>query len=131
MFTAHNVTVSEDEDCWTVGLVDNVDNPNHYLIIQRGRGFDSQDHLLGMDKVYFEFDDQSRSFYGGVTHIKLSKSQLMLRIDPQIALSRGLPTEAAIELMVSQAEWEHLRDTLNLLAQPFLTFDQDQKLGSV
>ena len=67
MFEAHSVSITEDEGNWVVGLADSLRAPSHYLLIQRSKQSDEHDRALGMDKLHFEFNDQSRASTAGLT----------------------------------------------------------------
>jgi hypothetical protein len=124
LFTATNVSVGEDEDCWFLALTDDGDIPVHYILIQRGRSFDEQDRSLGMDDLYYEINDQLNSFHGGVSHIALSRSTLILRLAEAVAQSRRLPTELSIGLALTMSEFEELRGALRRITESFVSLEE-------
>ena len=116
MFIAHTVGISEDEYCWTVSVCDQPDTVEHYFVVQRSKASDEQDRILGMERLYFEFDDQSRGFYGGVRKITLSRRQLDISLDEDVARARSLPSIIEIGLLLEDADWQRLRTGLNAVA---------------
>ena len=124
IFIARSLSVEEDRDGWRVGLADDTECPQRYLIIQRSRFFDEQDQTLGLANLYYELDDQSKGFYGGVQRIQLSPSTLVLSIDERVARSRDVQPKVRIDLAISEIEWETLRSGLRTITTSLVPLDE-------
>ena len=108
--------MSEDEDSWSVGLCDQPRDVKHYFIVQRSKHSDEPDRDLGSQGLYFEFDDQSRSFYDGVRNIQLSRGQLDISLTDAVAQGCALPSRIQIGLSLDETEWQRLKAGLHAIA---------------
>lgn len=82
-FTAKKITyeINKEESYYMVGFLDNDDEPDQYVILQRAITFDDQDIKLGMNTYYFEFSDQSNSGYGVCKNVKLENNKVYFNLN--------------------------------------------------
>ena len=69
-----------------------------------------------MERLYFEFEDQSRGFYGGVRKITLSRRRLDISLDEDAARTCSLPSIIEIGLLLEDTDWQRLRTGLVAIA---------------
>jgi len=113
-FKAYVVTYEDDGEIVTIGFAENAKNPNNYLIIEYSYEYDDQERSLGLDKLYLELNDQSRSTYGGLQHVSLNPKKLVFSFDPDALGKLKIEGQLSIELMdsLSQDQLDKIREVL-------------------
>ena len=105
-FTATRAKVVNDEDALTVGIADDTTEPRKQLILQLAHEFDHQDRELGMDCVWIEIEDDTRSNYGDVRAITVKNNKLTVELGPDAAFNMKIKGKIEIALPESQDDIE-------------------------
>ena len=98
-FEAAHIFARDDGFVVTIGFVDSNTSPSQYLILQRQHKYDEQEERLGMDKIYIEIEDQSRSVYGGIKTISVEKNEFSFGLDSDA--SEALHIDGVIDIEVA------------------------------
>jgi hypothetical protein len=80
-FAANDVTYTYDDGVHVLGLVDSANEPQDYVILQRGTEFDEQDRKLGQDTYYVEVCADGVAGYGGVKSVSLRAGTLNIELE--------------------------------------------------
>ncbi|WP_206425332.1 Imm10 family immunity protein [Staphylospora marina] len=91
--------MDEDLEVMMFGLADDPFDTMEYILFERSLEHDEQDIKLGLDRVYVEVGDQSRSSYGGIEEIAIGKNKVTIRVNDVTALHLG--TEKTMKVTVS------------------------------
>lgn len=81
LFDATHIFCEDDDYMIMLGFADDELEPNKFVILQQSRSYDDQDRELGMDKLHIQVEDQSRSQYGGITAVNVTKNRVTLSLD--------------------------------------------------
>ncbi|SEL39257.1 Imm10 family immunity protein [Pacificibacter marinus] len=73
-----SATTSKDDDCLMVAFGDAVDGSANYVIFQLAGELSQQDINLGMNGIYFEFNDQAYSGYKLVNRIEIAEDAIVV-----------------------------------------------------
>lgn len=95
-FEATYSCIQDDEHTLTLSVCDDKFEPKKFIILQRTHEHGDQDKELGMDGIYIQIEDQSRSAYKGIETIKLCKEILTIELFPEAKLA--LAIEGNIEI---------------------------------
>ena len=109
-FDAATVSVSNQDGALTVGLVDEPELPDKYLLLQRSLAARDQDRSLGQDTYYFEISGQDTSGYGGIAKASLNPQSLLLEFDPS---KRCTVFRVLVHFDIPPSEWRKLSDALD------------------
>ncbi|KVD61197.1 hypothetical protein WI87_10830 [Burkholderia ubonensis] len=80
-FVANDVTYTFKDGVHVLGLVDSANEPQDYVILQRGTEFDEQDRELGQDTYYMEVCTDGVAGYGGVKSVSLHAGTLIIDLE--------------------------------------------------
>ncbi|WP_406805786.1 Imm10 family immunity protein [Burkholderia semiarida] len=80
-FVANDVNYTFEDGIHVLGLVDSADEPQDYVILQRGTEFDEQDRKLGQDTYYVEVCADGVAGYGGVKSVSLHAGTLNIELE--------------------------------------------------
>lgn len=113
--TVTTVTAGEnaDDQVFTLGLAESADGSGGHLIVQISlRPPTAQDAATGMD-TYCVMDDEGGVHYGGISHVELSDSRLILRFTEDAAEELSVEDgELALDLDLDAEAIGRLRDGL-------------------
>ncbi|MBU6956902.1 hypothetical protein KRR23_03975 [Pseudomonas sp. CVAP len=76
-FSATYYDSSSEDDVLTFGLADSLDDPKHFLILQRTEEVYEQDVELGQDTYYVEIGEPGMAGYGGVDDVLIAADKLV------------------------------------------------------
>lgn len=116
-FHAQQVVVTDEESYLLIGFADDHNDTHEYLRFQRAHEYDEQDIRLGMNDVYIEYMDQSRSAYGGIARIELHRDRLALALDRNTAAKLGVDGELEIIFGLDGERFNELRVGLTRVFQ--------------
>ena len=86
-----SATTSKGDDCLMVAFGDAEDGSENYVILQLAVEFSQQDINLGMNGIYFEFNDQAYSGYKLVNRIEIAKDAIVVDFETgRIGLSEDI-----------------------------------------
>ncbi|WKJ90894.1 Imm10 family immunity protein [Methylomonas montana] len=116
-FCANFVFSSDDGDITMVAFSNDEFEPSQFVMLQQSNKYDDQDKKMGMDKIYIQVEDQSRSHYGGITKIVMMESLLVIGLE-ESAQAR-LQIEGSIEITMNtrQLEFSAALSQLERMAQ--------------
>jgi len=84
-------TTSKDDDCLMVAFGDAEDGSESYVILQLAVEFSQQDINLGMNGIYFEFNDQAYGGYKLVNRIEIAEDAVVVDFETgPISLSEDI-----------------------------------------
>jgi hypothetical protein len=89
-----------------LGFADDNDEISEYLAFQMQEGYDEQDKRLGMDQIYLEVGDQSRSTYGGITAIVIAGGLISIQLEDAAAQKLRVDSVIEIEVIAPEPEVE-------------------------
>jgi len=118
-FDARVVALDRDEDVLIVGFADDPTDYTRYLTIQYLQHYSEGDREDGSAEPYLEIEDQSRSCYGGVVEIRLSRHRILLKTDQEA--NRHLQIDGGIEISFGEATFDFgsLAAALETISQIF------------
>ncbi len=118
-FDARVVALDRDEDVLIVGFADARVDYVRYLTIQYLQHYSEEDREDGSAEPYLEIEDQSRSCYGGVVEIRLSRHRFLLKTDQEA--NRRLQIDGGIEVSLGEAAFDFasLAAALEAISQTF------------
>lgn len=80
-FVANDVNYTFEDGIHVLELVDSANEPQDYVILQRGTEFDEQDRKLGQDTYYVEVCADGVAGYGGVKSVSLHADTLKIELE--------------------------------------------------
>nr|WP_249192408.1 Imm10 family immunity protein [Burkholderia cenocepacia] len=80
-FVANDVNYTFEDGIHVLGIVDSTNEPQDYVILQRGTEFDEQDRKLGQDTYYVEVCADGVAGYGGVKSVSLHADTLKIELE--------------------------------------------------
>ena len=133
-FDARVVALDRDENVLIVGFADAPVDYVRYLTIQYLQHYSKEDREDGSAQPYLEIEDQSRSCYGGVVEIRLSRHRFLLKTDQEA--NRHLQIDGDIEVSFDEAAFDFasLAAALETISQTFgipLVHEYPRSLSSV
>ncbi len=94
----HHVSVVDDEACTVVTFADHPEMPSRWVMIQRALSYDEQDRRLGMDGIYLEVEDQSRSVYRGIEAMRFEPDYIEIRLGAEAVQQLAVEGEIVLRL---------------------------------
>jgi hypothetical protein len=83
VFDATNLSISEDEGIFIVGISDSIENPVHFVIFQKELNLSPQDIELGLDGCFIESSEFDESGYNKIKFYEINDRKLTLYFDPK------------------------------------------------
>lgn len=117
-FTASCISWQIEDGVALLGFADDEFHTTQYLLLQRTLEPDQQDRALGMDRVYIEWSEQSRSAYGHVEEARLRRDGITLRLDPATAAAVSNGERLEIVFDVTAPRLLEIAEQLRLLIGP-------------
>jgi hypothetical protein len=112
-FVANDVNYTFEDGVHVLGLVDSANEPQDYVILQRGTEFDEQDRRLGQDTYYVEVCADGVAGYGGVKSVSLDAGTLNIELEDSAKWREDL---SSIQIDVQAAkDRERLRAWLSAI----------------
>ena len=95
---ATTVSYGEEDGVFTLGFANEASDVAEYLLLQWKEAYEEQDKVLGMDKIYLEYSEQSRSCYGGIGSISAGHREIIIDLTQRAA--ETLQVEGPIEITI-------------------------------
>ena len=99
-FSANHIVVEEDEFMKMISFADDEFSPSKFVILQKATANNESEQAMGMDKIHIQIEDESRSNYGGISAVRLSRGNLVLSLDREARLA--LQIEGDVEICIDQ-----------------------------
>lgn len=97
-FNARHITSDDDGSTIVIGFADDEFSPSRYVLIQKSLNTDERDRVMGLNKIHIQIEDESRSGYGGIMEVSVSRDKLTVFLDQ--AARAALKINGDIEILV-------------------------------
>ncbi len=112
---ATHIFSQDDGHLAIIGFSDDEFEPSKFIILQKTHEYDEQDKQLGMDKVHIQIEDESRSKYGGIKAISLSKGIINITLDDETKSILKVDGDIEIALDMNNPEIDNVVSSLKTL----------------